>query len=162
MHRRINLWFIFFSVFLLVSFIFQPISFCQEERKLHIAIVGNIQNDDPQYNPFVICRPEEVQLLLLDMAESPMKKEEMESRLNSAKIKVDDLLRLEIIRQEGDLYYINFPLFTEKDEEIIMKVAEKYSKYLVEDILKKREQIYSTFEDYRPLTVGKDKLAFIV
>jgi hypothetical protein len=162
MHRKINLWFIFFSAFLLVSFIFQPISFSQEERKLHIAIVGSIQNDDPQYDPFVICRPEEVQLLLLDMVESPMKKEEMESRLNSSKVKVDDLLRLEIIRQEGDLYYINFPLFTEKDEEIIMKVAEKYSKYLVKEILEKKDQIYSTFDDYKPSTVGKDKLAFIV
>ncbi len=162
MHRKINLWFVFFSVILFGSFIFQPISFSQEERKLHMAIVGSIQNDNPQYNPFVICRPKEVQLLLLDMAESPMKKEEMESRLSSSKIKVDDLLRVEIIRQEGDFYYLNFPLFTEKDEEIIMKVAEKYSKYLVEDILKKREQIYSIFEDYKPLTVGKDKLAFIV
>jgi hypothetical protein len=161
-YSKINQWFIFFFVILFISFIFQPIIFSQEERKLNIAIVGNIENDDPQYNPFVICRPKEVQLLLLDMAESPMKKEEMESRLSSSKIKVDDLLRIEIIRQEEDLYYINFPLFAEKDEEIIMKVAEKYSKYLVENILEKKDRIYSIFENYKPLIVSKDKLAFII
>lgn len=160
-YKKTILMFVCFSILFSALAVLQSQGFSQEERKLHIAIVGSIANNDPQYNPFVICSPKEVKLLLLEMAESPMKREEIESRLSSSKTKMDDLLRLEIIRQEKDLFYINFPLFTQKDEEIIVKVTEKYSQHLKENILKKKDQIYGLLDKYQPSGVGKDKLAFI-
>lgn len=102
-----------------------------------------------------------MKLLLLDIAESPMKKEEIESRLNSSKTNIDDLLRLEIIRQEGELFFINFPLFIAKDMPILREVSEKYSTLLAENILNKKKQIYDLLGSYQPSSVGKDKLSFI-
>ena len=134
----------------------------QKERRLHVAIVGSIQNPDPQYNPYVALGPREAQLLLLDMAEQPMTKEQITTRLSGTKTSIDDLLRVEIIRQEGELYYINFPLFTERDQELIIQAAEKYSQLLVDSIYQKREEIYRLFGSYRPSGVEPSKLGFIV
>lgn len=160
-YKKMILLFGCFSIIFFALAVLQNQGFSQEERKLQIAIVGSIENNDPQYNPYVICSPKEVKLLLLEMAESPMKREEIESRLTSSKTKINDLLRLEIIRQEKDLFYINFPLFTQRDEEIIVKAAEKYSQHLKENILKKRDQTYDLLDKYQPSGIGKDKLAFI-
>ncbi|KPJ69653.1 hypothetical protein AMJ44_03085 [candidate division WOR-1 bacterium DG_54_3] len=161
MSKKLRCWLMFFTVIFISLVIVQNISYGQEERKLHIAIVGSIENDDPQYNPFFVCSSKEVKLLLLEMAESPLKKEEIEARLSSSEPKIEDLLRVEIIRQEGDLYYLNFPLFTEKDEALIIKAAEKYSQLLAENILKKKNQIYELLDQYQPSGIRKDKLAFI-
>ncbi len=157
MSRKITFFFFIFLAFIIV----QDIGYSQKERKLHLAIVGSIDSDDPQYNPFVICSPKAVKLLLLEMADSPLKREEIESRLSDSKTKFEDLTRLEIIRQEGELFYLNFPLFTENDEAKIMEVAEKYGQLLAETILKNKGQIYDKLEEYQPSGIGKDKLAFI-
>lgn len=157
MSRRITL----FSLMFLALIIVQDIGYSQKERKLHVAIVGSVASDDPQYNPFVICSPRAVKLLLLEMAESPLKKEEIEARLSDSKTKIEDLIRLEIIRQEGEFFYLNFPLFTENDEAKIMEVAEKYGQLLAESILKNKDQIYDLLGEYQPSGIGKDKLAFI-
>ncbi len=161
MPNKISRWFKLFSLMFLALIIVQGTGYSQKERKLHIAIVGSVDNDDPQYNPFVICSPRAVKLLLLEMAESPLKREEIESRLSDSKTKFEDLTRLEIIRQEGELFYLNFPLFTENDEAKIMEVTEKYGQILAESILKNKDQIYDMLEEYQPSGIGKDKLAFI-
>ncbi|MFB0517920.1 MAG: hypothetical protein ACETWC_01410 [Acidobacteriota bacterium] len=134
----------------------------QKERRLHIAIVGGISNPDPLYNPYTYCNLREVQLLLLDMAEQPMSGEEITARLSGSKASIDDLLRLEIIRQEGDRYYINFPLFTENDQQLITRVADIYSQKLADSISQKKEEIYRLLEGYRPTGVEPSKLGFIM
>jgi hypothetical protein len=155
--RRSTLYFVVCLCILLVF----PTGCKHKERKLHVAIVGSIDNDDPQYDPSVICRPQEVRLLLLDMADSPMTGKDIEARLRSTETQMEDLLRIESIRKEEGLYYINFPLFTEADEAIIHKVAEKYSRLLADNLLKKKPEIYALLDQYQPANVGKDKLAFI-
>jgi len=134
----------------------------KKERRLHFAIVGSISNPEPLYNPYTYCNLREVQLLLLDMAEQPMTREEISKRLSGSKTTIDDLLRVEIIRQEGELYYINFPLFTDKDQELIIQVAEKYSQHLVDSISQKKEEIYKLLGGYRPTGVEPSKLGFII
>lgn len=134
----------------------------QEERKLKISIVGSIFNQDPQYNPFTICRPDEVKRLLLEMAESPMDKDSIVAGLGDCSTKIEDLLRVEIIRQEGDLYYINFPLFTESDEAKIMAAAEKYGKVLAEQVLEQACKINALLDQLSPPAVGRGKYAFII
>ena len=134
----------------------------QKEPRLHIAIVGGISNPDPLYNPYTYCNLREVQLLLLDMAEQPMTGEEITARLGESKASIDDLLRLEIIRQEGDRYYINFPLFTDRDQRLITRVADIYSQKLADSISQKKEEIYRLLEGYRPTGVEPSKLGFIM
>ena len=161
MFKKMSRWFTLFFFIFLALIVVQNIGSGQKERKLHLAIVGSVASDDPQYNPFVICSPKAVKLLLLEIADSPLKREEIESRLSDSKTKIEDLIRLEIIRQEGELFYLNFPLFTENDETKIMEVAEKYGQFLAESILKSKDQIYDILEEYQPPGIGKDKLAFI-
>jgi len=132
-----------------------------EERKLNISIVGSVTSKNPLYNPFVVCYPAEVRQLLLNMAESPLQKENIQAQLQSSPTKIEDLLRLEIIREEEGLFYLNFPLFTEKDEALIMKVAEKYAKTLAENILSQKDRINELLQKYQPASVSKEKLAFI-
>ncbi len=152
-------------IFLLILAFFSSAIHAQGEkkdRKLQLGTVGGISNPDPRYNPFVVCRPQEVKLLLLDMAEQPLRGEEITTRLSGSKTTIDDLLRVEIIRQEDDLYYINFPLFTDKDQSLIAQVAEKYSQHLADSISQKREEIYRLLEGYRPTGVEPSKLGFIM
>ena len=134
----------------------------KKERRLNIAIVGGISNPDPLYNPYTYCNLREVQLLLLDMAEQPMTKEEISNRLGGSKASIDDLLRLEIIRQEEELYYINFPLFTDRDQQLITRVADIYSQKLADSISQKKEEIYRLLGGYRPTGVEPSKLGFIM
>lgn len=152
-------------IFLLILAFFSSAIHAQAEKKeprLHIAIVGGISNPDPIYNPYTYCNLREVQLLLLDMAEQPMTKEEISNRLSGSKASIDDLLRLEIIRQEGDRYYINFPLFTDRDQKLITRVADIYSQKLADSISQKKEEIYRLLGGYRPTGIEPSKLAFIM
>ena len=134
----------------------------KKERRLNIAIVGGISNPDPLYNPYTYCNLREVQLLLLDMAEQPMTGEEITARISGSNASIDDLLRLEIIRQEGDLYYINFPLFTDRDQRLITRVADIYSQKLADSISQKKEEIYRLLGSYRPTGIEPSKLGFIM
>ncbi len=134
----------------------------KKEPRLNIAIVGGISNPDPLYNPYTYCNLREVQLLLLDMAEQPMTGEEISNRLGESKASIDDLLRLEIIRQEDDLCYINFPLFTDRDQQLISRVTDIYSQKLADSISQKKEEIYRLLEGYRPSGIEPSKLAFIM
>ena len=152
-------------IFLLILAFFSSAIHAQAEQKeprLHIAIVGGISNPDPLYNPYTYCNLREVQLLLLDMAEQPMTEEEITAHLSESKASIDDLLRLEIIRQEGDLYYINFPLFTDRDQQLISSVADVYSQKLADSISQKKEEIYRLLGSYRPTGIEPSKLAFIM
>lgn len=136
--------------------------YAQEDRKLNISMVGSIFNSDPKFNPFAVCKPNEVKQLLLSMAEEPMPKEAVESGLSGCDKNIEDLLRIDLIREEDGLFYINFPLFTEEDQQKIMSVAKKYSRILADRILKKKEEIYSLLDKTGLDRVGNDKQAFIV
>lgn len=135
---------------------------CQEETKYSYTFKGEITNKDPRYNPIAVLEPAEVKKLLVEMAKSPMTEEEVKSWLSSSQTQIDDLLRVEIIKMKDGLYSINFPFYFAKDIAIIRNVADKYGKILAENILKKKDPIYSLLDRVKPSSVGQDKLAFII
>lgn len=151
-----------FNAAVFILFIYNPFSYGQEEMKHSYTFIGEITNKGPRYNPFAVSKPDEVKKLLVEMAKSPMKKEEIDSRLSSSPTKIDDLLRVELIKQEDSFYSINFPFYFARDIAIIRDVADKYGKILAENILKKRDPIYSLLDKVKPSSVSKDKLAFIL
>ncbi|MBN2430253.1 MAG: hypothetical protein JXQ27_02200 [Acidobacteria bacterium] len=134
----------------------------EPERKLQLAVVGSVSADAPAYNPYTYCRPAAVQALLFALADEPLPAARVAERLAGSETSLDDLLRLEILRRDGDRVFLNFPLFTEKDQQLISAAAEKYSRRLADRILAKKDDIHRLLATYTPADVPREKLLFIL
>jgi len=134
----------------------------EPERKLQLAVVGSVSADAPAYNPYTYCRPAPVKALLFALADEPLPAARAAERLAGCETSLDDLLRLEILRRDGDRVFLNFPLFTAQDQRQITALAETYSRQLADGILAKKEEIYRRLSAYTPATVHREKLLFIL
>jgi len=82
--------------------------------------------DSPQH--ILSFRP--VQELVLKAANGPLTKTEIESKLAGIDPTIDHLLRMYILREEGDKYFLNYLLLTKDDQKKIFSVSQSYAKDL--------------------------------
>ncbi|MCC7294301.1 MAG: hypothetical protein IT188_00425, partial [Acidobacteria bacterium] len=110
-----------------------------DERLLQYSIVGSSSCDrTPCFNGVMVRIP--VQRFLLELAEGPMARAKAEARdLGAAGIA--DLLKLRLVRFDGDRYLLNFALFTAADVGRIREVSERYAGSLAEALLARRADI---------------------
>lgn len=96
---------------------------------LTTGVTGSIRAsglNDPQY----VLSFVPVQRLLLAAGDRAVSGEEAHNLLKGTPISLDDLLRLELLRKDGDGYRLNYLLLTIQDQETIYKVSEQFGKSL--------------------------------
>ncbi len=104
----------------------------------------------------------EVQQLLLEMAESPRSDGYIEEALNGIDITLSDLLNLQMVRKEGNLYKLSFVLYTHEDMDMIRSMAEEMGKLLAEGILARRTEIENIIKSNVPPGVDWHETAFFI
>jgi len=75
--------------------------------------------DDPQY----VLSFVPIQRLMLDAAQRPLTKEEIQKAVQGTPVTLDHLLRLELLRQDQDTCRLNYLLLTVQDQETVYRVS---------------------------------------
>jgi hypothetical protein len=92
---------------------------------LTTAVTGSVNAsglDDPQFVLSFIP----VQRLMLDAAQRPLSREEIDKGLAGTLIKLDDLLRLQLLRKQQDSFVLNYLLLTVQDQEEMYRASARY------------------------------------
>ena len=79
----------------------------QEQPLLHHSIVGSSSCDKKPCYDEVISNVS-VQKMLLGLAAGPQSVNDVEAALKGAAVPLDDILKLRLVRREGDRFFLNF------------------------------------------------------
>jgi hypothetical protein len=111
------------------------------------GITGSINApglDDPQY--VLAFLP--VQRLTLQATRHPLSKEDIDEAVQGTPITLDRLLRLELLRKEGDIYRLNYLLLTREDQQTMYRVCAGYGQNLAEAFRSHRAEFNQIFSPY--------------
>lgn len=90
--------------------------------ELNIGIVGSTGSDS-RYDPFLVADCPLAKEVIHALINQPSREEDLCSRLGRIPQKlqpvIEDLLRIGAVRREADWIWLNFPLITEEDREMI-------------------------------------------
>ncbi len=96
---------------------------------LQTAVTGQITEsglDDPQY----VLSFVPVQRLMLAAVEHPQTQQGIYTALQGTPVSLDDLLRLNLLRQDGGRYRLNYLLLTVQDQETMYQLCERFGQSL--------------------------------
>jgi len=111
--------------------------------------------DDPQY----VLSFVPVQRLMLDAAQHPLTKAEVERGLAGTPVSLNHLLQLELLRQDKDTYRLNYLLLTVQDQQTIYRVSARYGQSLADAFRAHRVEFDQIFNRY-PNAALRPQLAF--
>ena len=96
------------------------------------------------------------------MAESPRSAGYIKDALNEIDITLSELIRLQLVRQDGDRFELSFVLYTREDMDMIRAVAEEMGKLLANGILARRTDIEKIIKGDVPPGVDWHETAFFI
>ena len=100
-----------------------------DDPVLQTAVTGQITAsglDDPQY----VLSFAPVQRLMLAAVQHPITEAAIQSELHGTPVSLDDLLRLNLLRQDGTTYRLNYLLLTVQDQEMMYRLCERFGQSL--------------------------------
>lgn len=103
-----------------------------------------------------------VRKLIYALEGGPMKHQEVSAALRGTNVTIEQLLRVHILRRDGEAYYIGFGYFNQEDMRRIHAVSEKYVPSLVTAYKRKHRQFGRIWKAYPADTVPDDALAFVL
>jgi hypothetical protein len=89
-----------------------------DEPLMSTGVTGSIRAsglNDPQY----VLSFVPIQRLILDATRHPLTIEEIEKGVQGTPVTLDHLLRLELLRKDGDKYWLNYLLLTVRDQQAV-------------------------------------------
>ena len=111
--------------------------------------------DDPQY----VLSFVPVQRLMLDAAQRPVTKEEIQKAVQGTPVTLDHLLRLELLRKDQDAYRLNYLLLTVQDQETTYRLSARYGQSLAEAFSTHKAEFDAIFRPY-PKAALRPQLMF--
>lgn len=111
--------------------------------------------DDPQY----VLSFVPIQRLMLDAAQRPLTKEEIQKAVEGTPVTLDHLLRLELLRKDQDVYRLNYLLLTVQDQQTMYRVGAHYGQSLAEAFRARKAQFDAIFSRY-PHAAMRSQLMF--
>jgi hypothetical protein len=133
----------------------------QEPPLLRYSIVGSSSCDKKPCYDEVISNLS-VQKMLLGLAAGSQSVNDVEAALKGAGVSLDDILRLKLIRRDGDRFSLNFPLFTAGDVQRIRASSEVYAGSLADAMLAHRQEIEAALQNYDLPSVDRKAVAYFV
>jgi hypothetical protein len=112
----------------------------EDQGPLSIGVTGS-NPSEPTRNPTAILRPPEVQHLILEIAERPHTRTEIETALADQFFTVDDMVAVGLLREEAGTFWIDFNLLRVADQQRILDVSEGLGRDLAEAFLEQREEL---------------------
>lgn len=127
-------------------------------KPLHTAVTGRIDAsglDNPEYVLSFVS----VQRLMLDAVQGPVTKEAIQKAVQGTPVTLDHLLRLELLREDQDAYWLNYLLLTVRDQEKIYQVGAHYGQSLAEAFRSHKTEFSSIINRY-PIAALRPQLMF--
>ena len=135
-------------------------------RTVRISITGESGPLD-EYNPFLVLDNKFISRMLYVLNRKPMDVYQLQRNLKIKKetilTKIDDLLRVNAIREENGRYFVNFPIFTVED---LMMIAERTAiigRKLANEIMKVSDKLSEISSSFTCIdNVEKEKVLFAI
>lgn len=111
------------------------------------GVTGRISGsglDDPQY----VLSFVPVQRLMLDAVQRPLTKREVDKALAGTPVSLNNLLQLELVRQEKDTYRLNYLLLTVQDQQTMYRVSATYGLSLADVFRAHKAEFDEIFSRY--------------
>ena len=112
----------------------------EDQGPLSIGVTGS-NPSEPTRNPTAILRPPEVQHLILEIAERPHTRAEIETALADQFFTLDDMVAVGLLREEAGTFWIDFNLLRIADQQRILDVSAELGRDLAEAFLEQREEL---------------------
>jgi hypothetical protein len=101
-----------------------------------------------------------VRALIYESESGPIPEARVVAALQGTSFTIDDLLRVKLLRQEGDRCFLAFNYFNAQDQALIARAAEELVPSLVQAYLAKKRDLHALLRRYPVGTVPKEELAF--
>lgn len=112
----------------------------EDQGPLSFGVTGS-NPSEPTRNPTAILRPPEVQHLILEIAERPHTRAEIETALADQFFTLDDMVAVGLLREEAGTFWIDFNLLRIADQQRILDVSAELGRDLAEAFLEQREEL---------------------
>ena len=110
-------------------------------KLLSFGITGSVSPATPlNRNPSYLLSILDVQKTLIETAQEPKSREDLQQALSQTEITLEDLVETGLLTRSGDRYRISFILFLKEDLKIIRSVTEELSEKLAKQILDQQQQ----------------------
>jgi hypothetical protein len=106
---------------------------------LQLGVTGSVSSD-PRQSPTRIMGSPDVQQLILEIAEEPRRGEYIEARIAEQYFTLDDMVKVGLLREEEDRYWIDFNLLLVQDQRDILDTSEELGRDLARSILGQRAE----------------------
>ena len=113
-------------------------------------------------NPEHATKLEKVQQLLIDIAQAPKDTLAVNAALEGTGIILDDLLAMELIRKQAELYIIGFSLLTQEDQPRLKEICAKFAEHLAGIYYERWPEFEKILETYPVKSVSLPTLAYIL
>jgi hypothetical protein len=118
-----------------------------DEPLMSTGVTGSIRAsglNDPQY----VLSFVPIQRLILDATRHPLTIEEIEKGVQGTPVTLDHLLRLELLRKDGDKYWLNYLLLTVRDQQAVYSASAGYGQSLAEAFRGHKAEFEEVFSRY--------------
>lgn len=130
---------------------------------LSFGLTGSVlPTTPPNLNPAYLLSHLEVQTLLLDIAEQPRSRDEIQSALKGTDIQLAHLVKTGLITQTGEHFRINFPLFRQNDVSTIKEVTNELASDLAAAYFLESKKFHRMLSASANPYNRPDELAFIL
>jgi len=130
--------------------------------KIDIWIIGNAGDWD-NYNPLKVIQKKVAKEILYILNNKPSTISELAKFIKDKTIHetINSLLKINAIRKERGKYWVNFPIFSMKDQKIILNVGKEYGKRLAYKLLEDKSKFIELVNKIQCSNyIEKDKIIF--
>ena len=131
------------------------------ERQFLSGYVGTLPASQEDRAGTYFGRPE-VRALLATLESGPIPSQQAENALSGTGTRMQDLLRLHLVREDRGVIRIGFPYFTAEDMKMVHVVAERYVPGLVAAYKADRRRMEIVLDRYPITSVSRKCLAFVL
>jgi hypothetical protein len=118
-----------------------------QDSVISTGVTGSITAsglDDPQY----VLSFLPIQRLMLEATRHPLTKSDIDNAVQGTPVTLSRLLQLDLLRQEGDTYRLNYLLLTTEDQRTMYRVCAGYGQRLAEAFRSHKAEFDQIFSRY--------------
>ncbi len=132
-----------------------------DEPPLSLGITGSTPGEKRK-NPTSILKSADVQRLVLQIAETPMSRSDIEAAIADEFFTLDDMVATGLLREQEGLFHIDFNLLSVADQQSILGVSEKLGHDLAAAFLTRRSEFETLAQTHKQPHLGNTELFYIV